>query len=59
MAYKYRPEFEHPVLGCACHFSAFDPEMAGKSVSGPALLPLPRVQLLVQNSEIFAVGLEV
>ncbi len=58
MAYKYRPEFAHPVLGCACHFSAFDPEMAGKSVSGPALLPLPRVQLEARGSEIFAVGLE-
>ena len=58
MAYKYRPEFDHPVLGCACHFSAFDPEMAGKSVSGPALLPLPRVQLLARGSEIFAIGLE-
>ncbi|MEY4529383.1 MAG: hypothetical protein RLZZ156_104 [Deinococcota bacterium] len=58
MAYKYRPEFEHPVLGCACHFSAFDPEMAGKSVSGPALSPLARVQLMLQNTEIFAIGLE-
>jgi arsenite oxidase small subunit len=58
MAYKYRPEFAHPVLGCACHFSAFDPELAGKSVSGPALEPLPRVQLEVKNGQLFAVGLE-
>ena len=58
MAYKYRPEFNHPVLGCACHFSAFDPELAGKSVSGPALEPLPRIQLEVRGDQIFAVGLE-
>ncbi len=58
MAYKYRPEFAHPVLGCACHFSAFDPELAGKSVAGPALLPLPRVKLEARGSEIFAIGLE-
>jgi arsenite oxidase small subunit len=58
MAYKYRPEFAHPVLGCACHFSAFDPELAGKSVSGPALEPLPRIQLEARGDQIFAVGLE-
>jgi len=58
MAYKYRPEYGHPVLGCACHFSAFDPELAGKSVSGPALEPLPRIKLEVSEGLIFAVGLE-
>jgi arsenite oxidase small subunit len=59
MAYKYRPEFKHPVLGCACHFSAFDPELAGKSVSGPALKPLSRIKLEVRGEQIFAVGIEV
>ncbi len=58
IAYKYRPAQNHPVLGCACHYSAFDPEQAGKSVSGPALKPLPRLQLEHQNGELFAVGLE-
>lgn len=58
IAYKYRPPENHPVLGCACHYSAFDPEQAGKSVSGPALKPLPRVQLEVRGDEVFAVGLE-
>jgi arsenite oxidase small subunit len=58
MAYKYRPPAGNPILGCACHFSAFDPEKAGESVSGPALKPLPRLQLELRNSEIFAVGLE-
>jgi Rieske Fe-S protein len=58
MAYKYRPPAGNPILGCACHFSAFDPEKAGESVSGPALKPLPRLQLELRDSEIFAVGLE-
>ena len=58
MAYKYRPEYGHPVLGCACHFSAFDPELAGKSVSGPALQPLPRIQLEISRGQVYAVGLE-
>ncbi len=58
IAYKYRPPENHPVLGCACHYSAFDPEQAGKSVSGPALKPLPRLQLEARGGELFAVGLE-
>jgi arsenite oxidase small subunit len=58
MAYKYRPPAGNPILGCACHFSAFDPEKAGESVSGPALKPLPRLQLELRKGEIFAVGLE-
>ncbi len=58
MAYKYRPEYGHPILGCACHFSAFDPELAGKSVSGPALEPLPRIKLEVRAGQVFAVGIE-
>jgi arsenite oxidase small subunit len=58
MAYKYRPLEGTPILGCACHFSAFDPEKAGESVSGPALKPLPRLQLEVRNGDVFAVGLE-
>jgi arsenite oxidase small subunit len=58
MAYKYRPPAGNPILGCACHFSAFDPEKAGMSVSGPALKPLPRLQLELRNNDVFAVGLE-
>ncbi len=58
MAYKYRPPAGNPILGCACHFSAFDPEKAGESVSGPALKPLPRLQLELRSGDVFAVGLE-
>ena len=58
MAYKYRPLEGTPILGCACHFSAFDPEKAGESVSGPALKPLPRLQIELRDQDVFAVGIE-
>ena len=58
MAYKYRPLEGMPILGCACHFSAFDPEKAGESVSGPALKPLPRLQIELRDQDVFAVGIE-
>jgi arsenite oxidase small subunit len=58
LAYKFRPDQGQPLLGCACHFSAFDPEQAGASVGGPALKNLPRVQLEHRNGEIYAVGIE-
>jgi arsenite oxidase small subunit len=58
LAYKFRPDQGQPLLGCACHFSAFDPERAGASVGGPALKNLPRVQLELRNGGIYAVGIE-
>ncbi len=58
LAYKFRPDQGQPLLGCACHFSAFDPELAGASVGGPALKNLPRVQLEHRNGEIYAIGIE-
>jgi arsenite oxidase small subunit len=58
LAYKFRPDHGQPLLGCACHYSAFDPEQAGTSVGGPALKNLPRVQLEYRNGTIFATGIE-
>jgi arsenite oxidase small subunit len=58
LAYKYRPDQGQPVLGCACHFSAFDPENAGASVSGPALKNLARVRLEHRSGTIYATGIE-
>jgi Rieske Fe-S protein len=58
IAYKFRPTKNHPVLGCACHYSAFDPEQAGRSVSGPALKPLPRFQVQVRGQTLWVVGHE-
>lgn len=50
---------QHPALTCACHLSVFDPQQGGKVVSGPAVIPLPRVQLEVRGNELYATGLEI
>lgn len=49
---------QHPDLTCPCHLSIFDPTRAGEAVSGPAVRPLPRVQLELQGDTVRAVGLE-
>ena len=56
VAFNYRTD--SPALACPCHFSVFDPERAGAAVSGPAVRPLPRVALNVQDGALYAVGLE-
>ncbi|PYE55869.1 Rieske 2Fe-2S domain-containing protein [Deinococcus yavapaiensis] len=56
LTYNYRPD--HPVLGCPCHFSVFDPAREGRSVIGRALYPLPRVRLEARGDELFATGIE-
>ncbi len=48
----------HPMLGCPCHFSVFDPLQQGKCVIGKALYPLPRVRLAAQDGLLRATGLE-
>jgi arsenite oxidase small subunit len=58
MAYNYRPPQNQPMLGCSCHQSAFDPLQAGRSVSGPALQPLPRLWLQNQGEQLLVVGYE-
>lgn len=47
-----------PALTCPCHLSVFDARQAGRAVSGPANLPLPRVRLTARNSQLIATGLE-
>lgn len=47
-----------PALTCPCHLSVFDPLAGGKAVSGPAVLPLPRVRLELLGSDVFATGVE-
>lgn len=56
-AFNYRSS--SPALVCECHLSVFAPLLAGESVSGPALRPLPRVQLQAVQGELLAAGLEV
>ncbi len=48
----------HPELTCHCHLSIFDPTHSGEAVSGPAVRPLPRLQLIAQAGRIVATGLE-
>lgn len=56
VATNYRND--HPALVCGCHLSVFDPLQAGRAVSGPAQLPLARVQLEVRDDTLWAVGRE-
>ena len=57
VAYNYRTDA--PALVCNCHFSVFDVTKAGAAVSGPAVQPLPRVQLRAQDGLLYAVGVEI
>ena len=56
LTFNYRPD--HPVLGCPCHFSVFDPLKEGESVFGKALYPLPRVRLEARGGTLYASGIE-
>ena len=56
LSYNYRAE--HPMLGCPCHFSVFDPQQQGQSVFGKALRPLARVQLEAAGGVLYARGLK-
>ena len=56
VSYNYRTT--SPVLACNCHFSIFDILKAGEAVSGPAVLPLPRIQLDYDAGKLYAVGIE-
>ena len=56
LTYSYRAD--HPMLGCPCHFSVFDPQQQGQSVFGKALFPLARVQLRAEGDTLYAHGLE-
>lgn len=47
-----------PAFTCPCHLSVFDPMRAGKAVSGPAVLPLPRVSLELSGDLVLATGIE-
>lgn len=47
-----------PALTCACHLSVFDPQQGGRAVSGPAVVPLPRVRLEARGNQLFATGIE-
>ncbi len=50
IAFAFNHRSDRPQLTCACHYSVFDPSRAGRVVSGPAVLPLPRVRLRLEGS---------
>jgi arsenite oxidase small subunit len=56
MAFNHRSD--RPSLTCACHLSVFSPYRAGQAVSGPAVIPLPRIALELRGETLYAVGLE-
>ncbi len=56
VAFNYRTD--EPTLTCQCHYSAFSLTKAGQAVSGPAVKPLPRVQLELRDTILYATGLE-
>ncbi len=49
---------DRPALICGCHLSVFEPDDAGRAVSGPAVEPLPRLALELRDGALHAVGLE-
>jgi arsenite oxidase small subunit len=56
LATNYRPQA--PALVCPCHLSVFLPLEAGKAVSGPAVRPLPRIELAARGGTLYATGIE-
>ena len=47
-----------PAITCPCHLSVFDPQRAGRAVSGPAVFPLPRARLELREDQVVATGWE-
>jgi arsenite oxidase small subunit len=53
---SYRPE--RKLFICPCHWSSFDPAMAGQMVVGQACHPLPQIELRINAGMIQAVGVD-
>lgn len=49
VAFAFNHRSDTPSLACACHLSVFDPRRAGRAVAGPAVRPLPRARLRVDE----------
>jgi Rieske Fe-S protein len=59
IAFAYNFRTDSPALACNCHLSVFSLTQAGRAVSGPARLPLPRVRLEQDGNAIIATGFEI
>ncbi|MFP4632902.1 MAG: arsenate reductase (azurin) small subunit [Halobacteriales archaeon] len=52
-------EPENGVAGpCPCHYTTFDLEKAGMTVTGPATTDLPQVRLEVEDDSVYATGVD-
>ena len=51
------PEVEKGVLRCPCHEGYFD-LATGRNIAGPPPRPLPRIELVIEGGEVYAVGVE-
>jgi nitrite reductase/ring-hydroxylating ferredoxin subunit len=51
------PEIESSRLHCPCHVGNFDLH-TGRPISGPPRRPLPRITLKIENSIVYATGVE-
>lgn len=58
IALGFNYETKSPAITCPCHLSVFDPLLAGRAVSGPAVYPLPRARLELADDEVVATGWE-
>ena len=52
-----RPDLEHNRLHCPCHEGYFD-ATTGKPTAGPPRRPLPRIELQIEDSVIYATAVE-
>ena len=59
IAFGFNYRSETPALVCPCHLSVFAPLQGGEAVSGPAIEPLPRIELALEDQRVLAVGIEV
>jgi Rieske Fe-S protein len=51
------PEVEQGVLRCPCHEGYFD-LATGRNIAGPPPRPLPRIELEIDEGQVYAVGVE-
>lgn len=58
IALGFNYDTKTPAITCPCHLSVFDPQLAGRAVSGPAVLPLPRARLELDGDLVTATGWE-
>ncbi|MCC6649488.1 MAG: Rieske 2Fe-2S domain-containing protein [Polyangiaceae bacterium] len=51
------PRLEEGVLHCPCHEGFFDLK-TGRNIAGPPPRPLPKINLVVEGDDVFAVGVD-